>query len=114
MVVATAATLLVVYDRLVGTICAGVSSLAMVFFVFHQGLAETLMLLSVVPASVLIVGGATWIASTALAIGFVGSLLIAPDLAHGMTGHAAPNALPADVVGEPAACARSLDGREIP
>lgn len=83
VVVATAATLLVVYDRLVGTICAGVSSLAMVFFVFHQGLAETLMLLSVVPASVLIVGGATWIASTALAIGFVGSLLIAPDLAHG-------------------------------
>ena len=95
ILVATVATLLFVQERTVMAVSAAVGSMAMVVFAMHLGLAETMMLVSVVPASVLLVGAPVWAAAVTFILALATSAALAPATAT------APFTLatPADLVG---------------
>ena len=95
ILVATVATLLFVQERTVMAVSAAVGSMAMVVFAMHLGLAETMMLVSVVPASVLLVGAPVWAAAVTFILALATSAALAPETAT------APFTLatPADLVG---------------
>lgn len=80
---ATIATLLSVHDRSVAVACAATSSLAMVIFISHLGLAQTTMIAAIVPSAMLIVGAPVWSAAAAAVTALLSATFLLPGPAFG-------------------------------
>ncbi len=80
---ATIMTLLSVHDRMVAAVCAATSSLSLVVFISHLGLAQTPMIAAIVPTTMLIVGAPVWTATAAAVVATLAATFLLPGAAFG-------------------------------